>query len=106
MWVESTVSTKPFLIIRKATFTPKLWLVAVLVSFFMAVAPAFAKDSEDPASAAKNEVFKRILAKADEGKWKELPIGELMGKIANQLVGTPYVGWSSGSKSKPRDLYC
>lgn len=36
-------------------------------------------------------VFSRILAKAEAGKWSQLPIGELMGKIAKELEGTPYV---------------
>jgi hypothetical protein len=37
------------------------------------------------------EVFDRILQKADSGKWRSLPIGQLMGKIALELKGTPYV---------------
>ena len=37
------------------------------------------------------DVFKHILALAKEGHWSSLPIGELMGKIALELKGTPYV---------------
>jgi hypothetical protein len=37
------------------------------------------------------DVFDRILQKANEGHWKKLPIGDLMGKIAMELGGTPYV---------------
>lgn len=37
-----------------------------------------------------NEVLNRILQKARAEKWKDLPIGEVMGKIAMQLEGTPY----------------
>jgi hypothetical protein len=35
--------------------------------------------------------FNQIVEKATAGKWSILPIGQLMGKIANELVGTPYV---------------
>jgi hypothetical protein len=38
------------------------------------------------------QVFDRIIAKAVENKWQELPIGELMGKLALELEGTPYKG--------------
>jgi hypothetical protein len=38
-----------------------------------------------------NDVFKRILLKAEKSKWSALPIGDLMGKIALELEGTPYV---------------
>lgn len=38
------------------------------------------------------DVFDRILRKAD--KWATLPIGELMGKIAKEFEGTPYVAGS------------
>jgi len=37
------------------------------------------------------EVFQRILRKSIAGNWRDLPIGELMGKIATELEGTPYV---------------
>jgi hypothetical protein len=37
------------------------------------------------------DVFNRILAKATAGNWGALPIGDLMGKIAKELEGTPYV---------------
>ena len=40
------------------------------------------------------EVFDRILKKATEGKWADLPIGQCMGKIAMELKGTPYVGFT------------
>lgn len=36
------------------------------------------------------EVFNRIINKAKPGNWSKLPIGELMGKIAVELEGTPY----------------
>jgi hypothetical protein len=46
--------------------------------------------SQPPVFQGEN-VFNRILTKAVEGKWSELPISELMGKIARELEGTPYV---------------
>lgn len=36
-------------------------------------------------------MFTRILAQATANKWKALPIGDLMGMIATQLSGVPYV---------------
>jgi hypothetical protein len=35
--------------------------------------------------------FDRIIKSALEGNWKILPIGELIGKIATALIGTPYI---------------
>jgi hypothetical protein len=40
------------------------------------------------------EVFDRIVSQAAAQKWRELPIGELIGKIAMELKGTPYVGFT------------
>ena len=40
------------------------------------------------------EVFTRIINKAAAENWKRLPIGELIGKIALELKGTPYVGFT------------
>lgn len=45
-----------------------------------------------PVTFSGGDVLKRILDKARAGKWKDLPIGELMGKVAKELEGTPYVG--------------
>jgi hypothetical protein len=50
--------------------------------------PAFAATD----SFTGDEIFQRILSHAKSGKWKSLPIGELMGKIAKEFEGTPYVG--------------
>lgn len=38
------------------------------------------------------DIFRRIMRKAGEGGWSRLPMGELMGKIAMEFVGTPYKG--------------
>ena len=40
------------------------------------------------------DVFTRIVGKAAAENWKALPIGELIGKIAMELKGTPYVGFT------------
>lgn len=40
------------------------------------------------------EVFDRILKKATDDNWAKLPIGQCMGKIARELQGTPYVGFT------------
>jgi hypothetical protein len=40
------------------------------------------------------DIFDRILAKALDGKWAALPIGECMGRIAKEFEGTPYVGFT------------
>ncbi len=40
------------------------------------------------------DIFQRIVAKARANNWTKLPIGELMGKIARELEGTPYVGFT------------
>lgn len=36
-------------------------------------------------------VLRRIISHAQAGRWAALPIGELMGKIAGEFEGTPYV---------------
>lgn len=38
-----------------------------------------------------DEKFREIVNKAKQNDWRSLPIGELMGKIAKELEGTPYV---------------
>jgi hypothetical protein len=40
------------------------------------------------------DVFNRIVNKALAEKWNQLPIGALIGKIALELNGTPYVGFT------------
>jgi hypothetical protein len=51
--------------------------------------PAFSQD--DNQSFQGKEIFNRIVAKARSNQWRNLPIGDLMGKIAEELAGTPYV---------------
>ncbi len=45
---------------------------------------------EQPRSFVGEAVFKRIMAKAMVEKWASLPIGDLIGRIARELEGTPY----------------
>jgi hypothetical protein len=40
------------------------------------------------------EIFYRIVNKAKAEHWTQLPIGQLMGKIAMEFKGTPYVGFT------------
>jgi hypothetical protein len=40
------------------------------------------------------DIFQKIVDKAVAQKWTKLPVGELMGKIARELEGTPYVGFT------------
>ena len=48
--------------------------------------------ADTPASAfVGRPVFDRLMAKAAAEGWRELPLGELMGRIATELLGTPYV---------------
>lgn len=50
------------------------------------------------------DVFTRIVDKAAAENWKALPIGELIGKIAMELNGTPYVGFTL--ELSPDSEYC
>jgi hypothetical protein len=40
------------------------------------------------------EIFNRIIDKARAENWRRLPIGQVVGKVAMQLKGTPYVGFT------------
>jgi hypothetical protein len=60
-----------------------------------ALGSAFGGTGADTAPPYQGEdVFARHLAKASEGKWRELPIGECMKRVARELEGTPYVGFT------------
>ncbi|HEY9759117.1 MAG TPA: N-acetylmuramoyl-L-alanine amidase-like domain-containing protein [Oculatellaceae cyanobacterium] len=66
-------------------------------TFLMAMVSAMALDPREILAATKpnnfvgEAVFDRIVNKAVSEGWTKLPIGELMGKIALELKGTPYV---------------
>ncbi len=40
------------------------------------------------------EVFDKIINKSNSENWKALPMGELVGKVGKEFVGTPYVGFT------------
>src|SRR3989339_358935 len=40
------------------------------------------------------KIFRKIISRAISEKWDELPIGELMGRIATMLINTPYVAFT------------
>lgn len=50
------------------------------------------------------EVLERIAAKAKAGDWAKLPIGERMGHIGLELVGTPYKAFTLETE-EPKE-YC
>lgn len=64
--------------------------LAVLLSVWVAPVPSFSDEVKD--SAPSLTVFNRIVAKSQKENWQNLPIGEVMGKVATELAGTPYVG--------------
>lgn len=51
--------------------------------------PAFCED--DTQNFQGQEIFRRIVEKAHKNRWQELAIGDLMGKIAKELNGIPYI---------------
>jgi hypothetical protein len=60
--------------------------------------PAFGAQEGEPIVDATHfvgeDVFKKIVTKADAENWQNLPIGQLIGKIAMEFKGTPYVGFT------------
>jgi Protein of unknown function (DUF1460) len=74
----------------------RTFLGTTLATFGILTVPWFAVYAKQLHASAHDDVFKgedvfnRIMAKADAGKWRALPIGDLMGKIAQELIGTPY----------------
>lgn len=57
----------------------------------VAVAPSFALAQQEDFFTGK-DVFAGLVAKAKANNWAKLPMGELVGKVGLELVGTPYVG--------------
>ncbi len=47
---------------------------------------------QTPTKFIGDEVFSKLLSKSKG--WEKLPIGELMGKVGVELLGTPYVGFT------------
>lgn len=72
--------------------TRREFVVAGMAAF---ASPVLARLPQAPRERFKGEaVLARIAAKAKEGNWAALPIGERMGKIGLELVGTPYVAFT------------
>jgi hypothetical protein len=64
----------------------------ILASSALAKADSWAKEQMEFFKG--QDIFTRIVEKARSQKWKALPIGELIGKIAMELKDTPYVGFT------------
>lgn len=64
-----------------------LTIVSLLVTTFSVSMPVWSLPGE---VFQGRDVFNRILSKSKSENWRALPIGELMGKIAKELAGTPY----------------
>src|SRR5262245_18139294 len=69
-----------------------LGLLGVLAS--SAFAETVAPSADKLQHFAGDDVFHRIVKKSKAENWNALPIGELIGKIAMELAGTPYVGFT------------
>ena len=67
-------------------FLIKLVATATMASYNL---PSLAQEGK--AEFKGGAIFKRIVAKADKEGWRKLTIGDLIGKLACQLEGTPYV---------------
>ncbi len=51
-------------------------------------------EKEDKYVFKGDQVFDRILTKAKSEGWSKLPLNQRMGKIATELLGTPYVAYT------------
>lgn len=68
----------------------------LLATASLLLAPALTAHARQPAPPLPEafeglSVFQRLLATADAQHWRDLPIGDLIGRIALQLKDTPYV---------------
>ena len=80
---------------RRAFLSRSLQLTAGLLmtsALSRALAASAADEKIEPFEGA--DIFDRVLAKALDGKWAALPIGDCMGLIAKEFEGTPYVGFT------------
>lgn len=67
---------------------------AALGTLGLLASTAFAQVQGEPEHFDGQDVFARIVNKSSAENWAALPIGELIGKIAMELKGTPYVGFT------------
>src|SRR5947209_1276105 len=71
-------------------------LVSGAASLGILTRAALAQTNDLEAQACRfegRETFDRILNKALAEQWRKLPIGDVIGKTAMELKGTPYVGF-------------
>ena len=61
-----------------------------IATFAMCSLSAYDAIAAQPTVFRGADAFSRILKTASDNNWERLPIGELMGKIATELEGTPY----------------
>ena len=61
----------------------------LLASLLAASVTPWSRLLAGPSSRSKLE---RIITKADDGGWSDLPIGDLVARIGKEFLGTPYVG--------------
>jgi hypothetical protein len=45
-----------------------------------------------PANFSGQEAFNKLVDRAEDGRWRQMPIGRMIGEIGLALRGTPYVG--------------
>lgn len=68
----------------------RIFLLSILTTFGFFTSGRFTAAAQQLNAFKGEDVFNHILAKAGQGNWLHLPIGDLMGKIAKELEGTPY----------------
>jgi len=73
----------------------ELFAKSLFGSLGLAGVTALGQDPKpDPKPFQGEDVFAKLLQRADAEKWVDLPIGERMGKIGMSLVETPYVAFT------------
>jgi hypothetical protein len=76
-------------------------ILSLGITFGATSSSRFAALAAAPESFKGEYVFHRIMDGALAGNWSALPVGELIGKIARELEGTPYV---AGTLDRSSDL--
>jgi hypothetical protein len=78
----------------------RAWIIGLLVAGVCRPAAAVALPAPSPTRLPMEVVFKgeakfrAVLAKAERGRWRDLPIGERTIRVARELVATPYVNYT------------
>jgi hypothetical protein len=92
--VDDPTSIGQVPIMRRREFVRATLLGTLGVLGAPAIAASAASPQPQPQPFVGEDVFVRIVNKAFAEKWDAVPIGELIGKIAMELKGTPYVGFT------------